>query len=114
MRITALPGQQACNEEIRGPVTPFNTTSKKKNLDPYVLYDSEEIRSVNTIAIQETTLFALGVTPCKQEIINRAVEAKRNGDHRLARLLAHQVVCSQECIGPRTKKLLERLTTEPR
>lgn len=48
----------------------------------------------------------------KQKIINRAVAAKRKREHRLARLLAHQVMCIYQSVGPHTEILLKRLTEE--
>lgn len=74
-------------------------------------HDTNIIRQTDTAATQNITLFTPGVPPGKQEIINRAVEAKNRGDHRLAKLLAHQVICTQVHIGPHTKKLLKALIT---
>ena len=65
--------------------------------------ETEVISQPSTFAGQNLAVDTLGVAPSRQEIINRAVEAKRRKDHRLAKLLAHQVLCSQEHIGPQTK-----------
>jgi len=48
----------------------------------------------------------------KQKIIDRAVAAKKKREHRLAKLLAHQVICNYQSIGPHTEILLKRLTEE--
>jgi hypothetical protein len=101
-----------CNEEIAESMTSLNTTNGNSNLSKYMPYETEKDRQANTVARQDFTIATLGVAPSKQQIISRAVEAKKKGDHRLSRLLAHQVLCLPECTGPHTKKLLERLITE--
>lgn len=106
------PAREPCNEELAGLTTSLNTTNGSSNLSKYMPHQTDKDRQANTVASQAFTSATLGVAPSKQEIISRAVEAKKKGDHRLARLLAHQLLCSPECTGPHTKKLLERLITE--
>jgi hypothetical protein len=48
----------------------------------------------------------------KLQIIDKAVAAKKNREHRLARLLAHQAICAFPAMGEHTTKLLQKLIDE--
>ena len=46
----------------------------------------------------------------RNKMITKAIEAKRSGNHRLAKLIAHQISClSEEEIPINTRKVLEKL-----
>ena len=46
----------------------------------------------------------------RNKLITKAIEAKRSGNHRLAKLIAHQIVCLSEGeITYKTKSVLAKL-----